>query len=69
MFQDTKPPAYAMADLTRPPHDRGYELWTAEEGPSRLLLASIDRWVSALLADDGINMPFMGGSQKINATL
>ena len=58
-----------MADLTRPPHDRGYELWTAEEGPSRLLLASIDRWVSALLADDGINMPFMGGSQKINATL
>ena len=58
-----------MADLTRPPHDRGYELWTAEEGPSRLLLASIDRWVSALLADDGINMPFMGGSQKINAAL
>lgn len=58
-----------MADLTRPPHDRGYELWTAEEGPSRLLLASIDRWVSALLADDGINMPFMGGSEKTNATL
>lgn len=58
-----------MADLTRPPHDRGHELWTAEEGPSRLLLGSIDRWVGALLADDGINMPFMGGSQNINATL
>jgi len=58
-----------MAGSKRPPHDRGHELWTAEEGPSRLLLASIDRWVGALLADDGINMPFMGGSQKINATI
>jgi len=58
-----------MADSSRPPHDRGHELWTAEEGPSRLLLASIDRWVGALLADDGINMPFMGGSQKINAMI
>ena len=58
-----------MADATRPPHDRGHELWTAKEGPSRLLLASIDRWVGALLADDGINMPFMGGPQKISATL
>lgn len=58
-----------MAGSKRPPHDRGHELWTAEEGPSRLLLASIDRWVGALLADDGINMPFMGGPQKINATI
>jgi len=58
-----------MADATRPPHDRGHELWTAKEGPSRLLLASIDRWVGALLADDGINMPFMGGPRNISATL
>ena len=69
MFQDTKPPARTMAASKRPPHDRGHELWTAEEGPSRLLLASIDRWVSALLADDGINMPFMGGSSKVTATI
>lgn len=69
MFEDTEPPAYFMADLKRPPHDRGHELWTAEDGPSRLLLSSIDRWVSALLADDGISMPFMGGSQSIEATI
>lgn len=58
-----------MAESKRPPHDRGYELWTAEVGPSRMLLSSIDRWVSALLADDGINMPFMGGNHSIEATI
>ncbi|MDP6234290.1 MAG: hypothetical protein QF364_00430 [Candidatus Poseidoniaceae archaeon] len=58
-----------MTDQKRPPHDRGHELWTAEGGPSRMLLASIDRWVNALLADDGITMPFMGGSQKIDAVI
>ena len=69
MFEDAKPPASFMAESKRPPHDRGFELWTAEDGPSRLLLASIDRWVSALLADDGISMPFMGGSHSIEATI
>ena len=58
-----------MGDPKRPPHDRGHELWTAEEGPSRMLLGSIDRWVGALLADDGITMPFMGGSQSVSATI
>ena len=58
-----------MGDPKRPPHDRGHELWTAEEGPSRMLLGSIDRWVGALLADDGITMPFMGGSQSASATI
>ena len=69
MFEDTKPSALTMAEPKRPPHDRGYELWSAEEGPSRMLLSSIDRWVSALLADDGVSMPFMGGSQSIEATI
>jgi len=69
MFQDIKPPARTMADSKRPPHDRGHELWTAEEGPSRVLLASIDRWVGVILADDGISMPFMGGSQNIDAKI
>lgn len=69
MFEDAKPLAYSMAESKRPPHDRGYELWTAEDGPSRVLLSSIDRWVSALLADDGINMPFMGGNHSIEATI
>lgn len=58
-----------MGDSKRPPHDRGHKLWTAEEGPSRMLLGSIDRWVGALLADDGITMPFMGGSQTASATI
>ena len=58
-----------MADARRPPHDRGSQLWTAEEGPSRLLLGSIDRWVGALVADDGISMPFMGGTQSVSAAI
>ena len=41
-------------------HDRGHLLWTSSEGPSNRLLASIDRWVGAVLTDDGIDMPLMG---------
>ena len=58
-----------MPDNAPPPHDRGRELWDASEGPSRMLISSIDRWTSALLADDGIDMPFMGGSQNVEATI
>lgn len=58
-----------MSDNTPPPHDRGKELWDASEGPSRMLISSIDRWTSALLADDGIDMPFMGGSENVEATI
>ena len=58
-----------MPDNAPPPHDRGKELWDASEGPSRMLISSIDRWTSALLADDGIDMPFMGGSKNVEATI
>ena len=58
-----------MPDNAPPPHDRGRELWDASEGPSRMLISSIDRWTSALLADDGIDMPFMGGSKNVDATI
>lgn len=58
-----------MPDNAPPPHDRGKELWDASEGPSRILISSIDRWTSALLADDGIDMPFMGGSENVEATI
>jgi len=58
-----------MPDNAPPPHDRGKELWDASEGPSRMLISSIDRWTSALLADDGIDMPFMGGSESVEATI
>lgn len=34
-----------------------------------MLISSIDRWTSALLADDGIDMPFMGGSKNVEATI
>ena len=63
------PLATIMPDNPRPPHDRGSKLWDASEGPSRLLLSSMDRWTSALLADDGIDMPFMGGSDNVNAKI
>ena len=58
-----------MSGNTPPPHDRGKELWDASEGPSRMLISSIDRWTSALLADDGVDMPFMGGSENVEATI
>tara|TARA_B100001093_G_scaffold68951_1_gene59209 strand:- start:6433 stop:7374 length:942 start_codon:yes stop_codon:yes gene_type:complete len=58
-----------MADTNHAPHNRGHELWTAELGPTRLLLSSIDRWVGAVLADDGVDMPFMGGQNQVHATI
>lgn len=58
-----------MPDNTPPPHDRGSELWGASAGPSRLLISSMDRWTSALLADDGVDMPFMGSSENIDAKI
>ena len=58
-----------MADAPLLPHDRGHELWTMEDGPSRKLMASIDRWVSAMVGDDGIDMPLFGDGPSIEATL
>ena len=34
-----------------------------------MLISSIDRWTSALLADDGIDMPFMGETGEVEATI
>ena len=58
-----------MAEAPRPPHDRGHVLWSAEEGASRMLQGSFDRWIGAVLADDGIDMPFMGGDEGAEATI
>ena len=58
-----------MAGATKLPHDRGHLLWTAEEGVSRMLLSSMDRWVTAILADDGIDSPAFGSSDRIDATI
>ena len=58
-----------MAASNPLPHNRGHLLWTAEDGPSRMLLSSMDRWVSTILVDDGIEMPFMGGSNQSTATI
>ncbi len=58
-----------MATSPLLPHDRGHLLWTADDGPTRMLLTSIDRWVSSILADDGVEMPFMGGTNPTRATI
>lgn len=58
-----------MAGSTALPHDRGHLLWTAEDGVSRMLLSSMDRWVSAILADDDIDSPSFGSSESIDATI
>ena len=51
------------------PHDRGHLIWTAEDGVSRMLLSSMDRWVTAILADDDIDNPMFGSSETIDATI
>ena len=58
-----------MAGNTLLPHDRGHLLWTAEDGVSRLLLSSMDRWVTAILADDDIDSPMYGLSSQISASI
>ena len=37
------------------PHDRGHLLWTSEDGASRMLTSSMDRWTTAIVGDDGID--------------
>tara|TARA_B100001094_G_scaffold327849_1_gene386960 strand:- start:830 stop:1702 length:873 start_codon:yes stop_codon:yes gene_type:complete len=34
-----------------------------------MLISSIDRWTSALLSDDGVDMPFMGGNHNVEAKI
>ena len=58
-----------MADKSRPPHDRGGKLWDHSSGPTRLLISSFDRWTSAILADDGIDMPLMGSNNPVEARI
>ena len=68
-FQEVVHTPFNMADAPALPHDRGHELWTMEDGPSRKLMASIDRWVGAMVGDDGIDMPLSGGGPSIEATV
>ena len=58
-----------MAGGSMLPHDRGHLLWTAEDGVSRMLLSSMDRWVAAILADDDIDGPMFGSGETIEATI
>ena len=58
-----------MGERATLPHDRGHLLWTAEDGPSRLLTGSMDRWVTAVLGDDGIDGPLMGFGEKKSAQI
>ena len=58
-----------MADKSRLPHDRGHLLWSSEDGATRMLQASMDRWTQAILGDDGIDMPFMGSRDNSSARI
>ncbi len=58
-----------MAEIEGPPHNRGRKLWDPSSGPTRMLTSSFDRWISAILADDGIDMPFMGGGDEVEAKI
>ena len=56
-----------MGERTLLPHDRGHLLWTAEDGSSRMLTSSMDRWTTAIVGDDGIDGPVMGFGEKVTA--
>ena len=45
-----------MADDAPLPHDRGHELWTVENGASRKLMASFNRWTEAMVGADGASL-------------
>lgn len=68
-FHEVQHTSGCMGKGGKVPHDRGHLLWTSAEGPSNRLLASIDRWVSVVLADDGIDMPLMGRGEAATATV
>ena len=68
-FHEVQRTSESMGKSGKVPHDRGHLLWTSSEGPSNRLLASIDRWVGAVLADDGIGMPLMGRAETATATV
>lgn len=68
-FQEVARIPFFMGDDPKVPHDRGHELWTLEDGASRKLMASIDRWVSAIVGDDGIDMPLSSDSSSVEATV
>ena len=47
------------------PHDRGYLLWTPEVGFSDKMLESVDRWITSLLQDDGVDTPVNGTDNTV----
>ncbi|MEC7253416.1 MAG: hypothetical protein VXV89_00430, partial [Candidatus Thermoplasmatota archaeon] len=56
-----------MGERAMLPHDRGHLLWTSEDGASRMLTSSMDRWITAIVGDDGIDGPVMGFGEKVTA--
>ena len=56
-----------MGERAMLPHDRGHLLWTSEDGASRMLTSSMDRWTTAIVGDDGIDGPVMGFGEKVTA--
>ena len=59
--------AHSMGERAMLPHDRGHLLWTSEDGASRMLTSSMDRWTTAIVGDDGIDGPVMGFGEKVTA--
>jgi nicotinate-nucleotide pyrophosphorylase (carboxylating) len=56
-------------DVARVPHDRGHLLWTSSGGPERLLLASFDRWTTAILGDDDISEFMMAEGPTLEGSI
>ena len=51
-----------------PPHDRKWTL-LGENGPTEILLNSARRWISTMMADEGINQPIQRGERLTKAEI
>jgi len=51
-----------------PPHDRRWKL-LGENGPTEMLLDSARRWISSMMADEGIHGPIPRGERRTKAEI
>ena len=57
-----------LVEKLNPPHDRWRKL-VGEDGPTEMLLNSARRWISTMMADEGIYEPIQRGRRQTKAEI
>ena len=57
-----------LVEKLNPPHDRWRKL-VSEDGPTEMLLNSARRWISTMMADEGIYEPIQRGQRQTKAEI